>query len=113
MLILILILLLLLVGGGGYYVGPGVGYYGGGAIDLILLVVILYLLFGRGRTRLQHHRLHVETQNPAPLLFPSFAEKRADAGEGIDVIAQDAKRREDRHGQEHARHAPDEPPQCQ
>ena len=32
--------------------GPGVGYYGGGVIDLILLVVILYLLFGRGRTRL-------------------------------------------------------------
>jgi hypothetical protein len=32
--------------------GPGVGYYGGGTIDLILVIVILYLFFGRGRTRL-------------------------------------------------------------
>jgi hypothetical protein len=29
--------------------GPGVGYYGGGGLDLILLIVILYLVFGRGR----------------------------------------------------------------
>ncbi len=52
LLILILVLLLLLFGGGGYYMGPGVGYYGGGTVDLILLLVILYLLFGRGRSRL-------------------------------------------------------------
>jgi len=32
--------------------GPGVGYYGGGGIDLIILLVILYLLFGRDRGRL-------------------------------------------------------------
>jgi hypothetical protein len=30
-LILILVILLLIFGGGGYYMGPGVGYYGGGA----------------------------------------------------------------------------------
>lgn len=51
-LILILVLLLLLVGGGGYYMGPGVGYYGGGTLDILLGLVIVYLLFGRGRTRL-------------------------------------------------------------
>jgi hypothetical protein len=51
-LILILVILLLAFGGGGYYMGPGVGYYGGGTIDLIIILVILYLLFGRGRTRL-------------------------------------------------------------
>ena len=32
--------------------GPGVGYYGGGAIDLILAIVIIWLIFGRGRTRI-------------------------------------------------------------
>jgi hypothetical protein len=52
MLIIILIVLLLAFGGGGYYMGPGLGYYGGGGIDLIILLVILYLLFGRGRERL-------------------------------------------------------------
>ncbi len=51
-LILILIILLLLVGGGGAYMGPGVGYYGGGVIDIIIALVILYLIFGRGRSRL-------------------------------------------------------------
>jgi hypothetical protein len=30
-LILVLIILLVLVGGGRYYMGPGIGYYGGGA----------------------------------------------------------------------------------
>ena len=52
MLIILLIVLLLVFGGGGYYMGPGLGYYGGGAIDLILVIVILYLIFGRGRTRI-------------------------------------------------------------
>ena len=52
MLIVILIVLLLLVGGGGYYMGPGVGYYGGGGLSIILAIVILYLLFGRSRSRL-------------------------------------------------------------
>lgn len=51
-LILILVVLLLLFGGGGYYMGPGLGYYGGGGLDLILVLVILYLLFGRGRRSL-------------------------------------------------------------
>ncbi len=51
-LILILIVILLFVGGGGYYMGPGVGYYGGGGLDLILGIVIIYLIFGRGRSRL-------------------------------------------------------------
>ena len=52
MLIVLLIVLLLVIGGGGFYMGPGVGYYGGGAIDLILAIVIIYLIFGRGRTRI-------------------------------------------------------------
>lgn len=52
MLIVVLIILLLVVGGGGYYMGPGVGYYGGGTLDLILALVIIYLVFGRGRARL-------------------------------------------------------------
>jgi len=51
-LILILVVLLLVVGGGGYYMGPGAGYYGGGALDIVLGLVIIYLLFGRGRSRL-------------------------------------------------------------
>jgi hypothetical protein len=51
-LILILVILLLVVGGGGYYMGPGVGYYGGGTLDIIIVLVIVYLLFGRGRSRL-------------------------------------------------------------
>ena len=51
-LILILVIVLLLVGGGGYYMGPGVGYYGGGTLDIIIGLVIVYLLFGRGRSRL-------------------------------------------------------------
>lgn len=50
-LIIILVVLVLLFGGGGYYMGPGVGYYGGGAISIVLVIVILYLLFGRGRGR--------------------------------------------------------------
>jgi hypothetical protein len=51
-LILILVIVLLLVGGSGYYIGPGVGYYGGGAVDIIIGLIIVYLLFGRGRSRL-------------------------------------------------------------
>lgn len=51
-LILILVILLLAVGGGGYYMGPGVGYYGGGTLDIIIGLVIVYLLYGRGRSRL-------------------------------------------------------------
>lgn len=51
-LILILIVLLIVFGGGGYYMGPGIGYYGGGGISLILALIVIYLLFGRGRTRL-------------------------------------------------------------
>jgi len=51
-LILILVIVLLVVGGGGYYMGPGVGYYGGGTLDIIIGLIIIYLLFGRGRTRL-------------------------------------------------------------
>lgn len=47
-LILIVVVLILLFGGGGYYMGPGVGYYGGGALSLILVLVLLYLIFGRG-----------------------------------------------------------------
>ena len=46
------IILLLLLGGGGYYMGPGVGYYGGGTLDIILALIIIYLFFGRGRSRL-------------------------------------------------------------
>jgi hypothetical protein len=51
-LILILVIVLLAVGGGGYYMGPGVGYYGGGTLDIIIGLIIIYLLFGRGRSRL-------------------------------------------------------------
>ncbi len=51
-LILILVILLLVIGSGGYYMGPGVGYYGGGTLDIIIGLIIIYLLFGRGRTRL-------------------------------------------------------------
>ncbi len=51
-LILVLILVILLVGGGGYAMGPGLGYYGGGTLDIILGLIVVYLLFGRGRSRL-------------------------------------------------------------
>lgn len=51
-LILILILLLILVGGGGYYMGPGLGYYGGGGLSIVLGTIIVYLIFGRGRSNL-------------------------------------------------------------
>ncbi len=51
-LIVILIILLLVFGGGGYYMGPGIGYYGGGGLDLIIGLVLVYLFFGRGRSRL-------------------------------------------------------------
>ncbi len=51
-LILILVILLLVIGGGGYSMGPGLGYYGGGTLDIIIGLIILYLLFGRGRSRL-------------------------------------------------------------
>ncbi len=51
-LILILVVLLLLAGGGGYYMGPGIGYYGGGTVSILLGIVIIYLLFGRGRSAL-------------------------------------------------------------
>ncbi len=49
MLLVLLIVLLLVVGGGGYALGPGLGYYGGGGLDLVILLVILFLVFGRGR----------------------------------------------------------------
>jgi hypothetical protein len=51
-LILILVIVLLIAGGGGYYMGPGIGYYGGGTVDIIIGLIIIYLLFGRGRSRL-------------------------------------------------------------
>jgi len=51
-LILILVILLLVVGGGGYYMGPGIGYYGGGTLDIILVLIIIYVVLGRGRSRL-------------------------------------------------------------
>ena len=51
-LIILLIILVLAFGGGGYYMGPGLGYYGGGIIDLILVIAIIFLIFGRGRTRI-------------------------------------------------------------
>jgi hypothetical protein len=51
-LIIILIVLLIVFGGGGYYMGPGIGYYGGGGLSLLLALLIVYLLFGRGRSRL-------------------------------------------------------------
>ena len=51
-LIIILIVVLLAVGSGGYYMGPGVGYYGGGTLDIIIGLIIVYLIFGRGRSRL-------------------------------------------------------------
>lgn len=51
-LILLLVVLLLVVGGGGYYMGPGVGYYGGGTVDILLGLFLVYLIFGRGRSRL-------------------------------------------------------------
>ncbi len=51
-LIIILIILVLLFGGGGYYMGPGVGYYGGGGLSLVLAIVVIYLIFGRGRSAL-------------------------------------------------------------
>jgi hypothetical protein len=52
MLVIILIVLILAIGGGGYYMGPGVGYYGGGGLDIVLVIILLYLLFGRSRSRL-------------------------------------------------------------
>jgi hypothetical protein len=51
-LIIVLIVLVILLGGGGYYMGPGIGYYGGGSLSLILGVIVIYLIFGKGRTRL-------------------------------------------------------------
>jgi hypothetical protein len=33
--------------GGGYALGPGLGYYGGGGIDILLVLLLLYFLFGR------------------------------------------------------------------
>jgi hypothetical protein len=51
-LMLILIVLLVVFGGCGYYMGPGIGYCGGGGIGLVLALIIIYLLFGRERTRL-------------------------------------------------------------
>jgi Protein of unknown function (DUF3309) len=43
-LLILLIILLLVFGFGGYRLGPGIGYYGGGAISLILLILIILLL---------------------------------------------------------------------
>ena len=51
-LIVILIILLIVFGGGGYAMGPGIGYYGGGGIDIIIGLILVYLFFGRGRSRL-------------------------------------------------------------
>ncbi len=48
-LILLLIVLIIVFGGGGYYMGPGIGYYGGGGVDLVLALIVIYLVFGRGR----------------------------------------------------------------
>jgi hypothetical protein len=31
-------------GFGGYRLGPGIGYYGGGALSLIVLIVLILLL---------------------------------------------------------------------
>ena len=50
MLIIILIVLILAIGGGGYYMGPGLGYYSGGAIDIILELIVIYLIYGRNRS---------------------------------------------------------------
>jgi hypothetical protein len=36
---------------GGYYVGPGVGYYGAGAICVVLFLLILYRVFASGPKR--------------------------------------------------------------
>jgi hypothetical protein len=52
MFIVLIVVLLLAFGGGGYYMGPGLGYYGGGGIDILLGILLIYLLFGRGRSRL-------------------------------------------------------------
>ena len=43
-LIVILIILIVLFGFGGYRMGPGIGYYGGGALSLILLIILILLL---------------------------------------------------------------------
>jgi hypothetical protein len=79
MLIIILIILLLLIGGGGYYMGPGIGYYGGGGLDLILLIVILYLFFGRGRTRLLRARGELQPA-PDPHVFVTGFHETAKTG---------------------------------
>ncbi len=50
--LIILIILLIVIGGGGYAMGPGLGYYGGGSLDIIIGLIIVYLIFGRGRSRL-------------------------------------------------------------
>ena len=50
--IILLIILILIFGGGGYAMGPGLGYYGGGGLDIILGILLIYLLFGRGRSAL-------------------------------------------------------------
>lgn len=52
LLILLIVLLAVVAGGGGYYMGPGVGYYGGGGLSIILGLIAVYLLYGRGRTRI-------------------------------------------------------------
>jgi len=52
LLILLIVLLVILVGGGGYYMGPGFGYYGSGGLSIILGIIAVYLLYGRGRTRI-------------------------------------------------------------
>jgi hypothetical protein len=43
-LIIILILLIFGTGYGGYRMGPGWGYYGGGALSLILTIIVILLL---------------------------------------------------------------------
>jgi hypothetical protein len=46
MLTLIIIVLLICVLFGGYRLGPGIGYYGGGAVGLVLLILLILLLLG-------------------------------------------------------------------
>jgi hypothetical protein len=52
MLIIILIALIIAIGSGGYYMGPGLGYYGGGTIDILLVLIVVYLIYGRNRSAL-------------------------------------------------------------
>jgi hypothetical protein len=50
-LVITLAILIVLVATGGYYVGPGVGYYGAGAVCALLFLLILYRVFASGPKR--------------------------------------------------------------